>query len=118
MSRKEDSIKKQFDKLKGKKFKINRITKNPESREILKQSINDNIDNKYLKFSNINKKTIIFKANKKFRDKNLENPNFHKEYISNFLSKVFKNTNIDLEPKKINIISDIYLDDGRVFVEF
>lgn len=118
MSRKEDSITKQFAKLKGKKYKLNKLTKNPESREILKMTINENIDNKYLKFSNINKKTIIFKANKKFRDKNLENPNFHKEYISNFLSEVLKKSNIDLEPKKINIISDIYLDDSKVFVEF
>ena len=112
-----NEIAKNFSNIRMQKKKLKKTIKNEEGKDRLKESINKNIDNKYLKFYDINKKSFIFKANKKFRDKSEEEHNFHINYVSDFLSKIFKENDILLGPKKVSIISDIYLDDNKIIVE-
>lgn len=97
---------------------ILRLLKNKDS-EIF-QLIKQSIDSRFLKIIEINNDCIIFKANKKFRDKDVEDETFSKKYISVFLSKIFNEiiTDYDITTQCMNVMIDIVKDDNKVIVEF
>lgn len=97
-------IKKKLKKIIKKKFVLN----------IIKQET----DNKYLKFIEFSDNCLIFKTNKKFRDKESDDPSFSSNYIFNFLSKIFYNIGINVTSSQLYIICDIYKDNNKILVEF
>lgn len=109
-----DYIKQSFVKYRIFKSKINKLIKKDKFIILLKNII----DNKYIKFIEIADNIIIFKANKKFRDKENEDCTFVNCYMCKFLSKVFNKADINITPSQLLIICDIYIEDNKIIVEF
>lgn len=108
--------------LKNRYLKINLLKK--KIRKLMKKKdisniIRENIDNKFLKFIQIKKYTIIFRANKKLRDEMEKNPKFLIKYINKFLSEVLEEE-ITIDKKELSIITQIsyFEDDNKIYIEF
>lgn len=108
-----------FIKLRKKRNQIFNIFNSKEGTYMLTDAINKNIDNKYLKFIEIGKSAIYFKANKKFRERNEESPvQFHKDYLSNFMSNILEKLDVDITPQDLDIIMELYVEDNKITIEF
>ena len=108
-----------FIKLRKKRNEIIDIFNSREGIYMLNDAINNNIDNKYLKFIEIGKSTIYFKANKKFRERHEESPTeFHKDYLTNFMSKILNVLDIKITPHDLDIIMELYVEDNKITIEF
>lgn len=89
-----------------------------EKQDQIPSIIKAEIDNRYLKFIEINRNSIIFKANKKFRDKNEDDCTFHLKYMYPFISSIFEKMNLSVDPKVIEVIAEVIKDENKIIVEF
>ena len=108
-------------KMKEKYLKINAIKKtikNILKEDDIEDKIKEAIDNKFLKFIQIKKGIIIFKANKKMRDEIDNDSDFLNEYMNDFLSSVFSEYD-KISKKNLSIIlkATYFNDDNKIYIE-
>lgn len=111
-----DEIKSNFANIRV--MRRNIISLLSEKQEEIPNIIKAEIDNRYLKFIEINRNSIIFKANKKFRDKNEDDCMFHLKYMYPFISSIFEKMDLYVEPETIEVIAEVNKDDNKIIVEF
>lgn len=102
--------------LKKKQRKYRNEIKN--NREKINECIRNNIDNKYLKFIEINKFTLKFKLNKKMRSSVINDHEFLNNYIIKFIKNILmKSYGIKIDIDDLSILTDIYLHKNKLYVE-
>lgn len=94
-------------------YNIQNALKDKTMVQNLRDIVKANIDNRYLKFIGIEKGSITFKANKKFRDKMKDDDTFYCTYTLDFISSIFEKIGIEISVNKLQIISEVYLDEAE-----